>query len=482
MGNDLPTLWNHQISAISHADERPHYALFFEMGTGKTATMIQILRRRYASYTKIMPTLILCPKIVVTQWKNEFLRFSKIPADRIHALTFDSDKCIKVLDKAREEGKCDIVIVNYDKLTSKNFFGRLQEFAPFISVMDESHYLKSPTSKRSKLVEKLTAGSAHRYLMTGTPILNSALDVFQQFKIMDRGETFGDNFFIFRDRYFMDKNAGWKGSAKYFPQFTERKGADREINQKIYATAMRVTKDECLDLPPIVRQTVHVELSPEQRRIYDDLKRDFISHLDSAESVSDRFAVATTALTKALRMQQVVTGHVKDDQGGMFVIKDNPRIAALEDLLESLVHHHKVIVWCSFVENYKAARAVCERLKVGFVELHGEISDKDRIKACESLNNDPDVRVVIANQAAAGTGINLTAASYSIYFSKTFNLAHDLQSESRNHRGGSEVHEKITRIDIVSPGTIDEVITEALAKKIDISNRILELRQLGFNL
>ena len=84
-----------------------------------------------------------------------------------------------------------------------------------------------------------------------------------------------------------------------------------------------------------------------------------------------------------------------------------------------------------------------------------------------------DVRVMVANQAAAGVGINLVEASYSIYYSKNFSLEHDLQSEARNHRGGSEMHDKVTRIDIVAKGTIDELITEALMNKQNIGEQIL---------
>ena len=91
----------------------------------------------------------------------------------------------------------------------------------------------------------------------------------------------------------------------------------------------------------------------------------------------------------------------------------------------------------------------------------------------DRFRKDDSCRVMIANQGAGGAGINLVEASYSIYYSKGFSLEHDLQSEARNHRGGSEIHDKITRIDLVCPNTIDESINEALSNKQHVADRIL---------
>ena len=90
-----------------------------------------------------------------------------------------------------------------------------------------------------------------------------------------------------------------------------------------------------------------------------------------------------------------------------------------------------------------------------------------------AFRTDPEVGVMIANQGAGGVGVNLVEAGYSIYYSKGFKLEDDLQSEARNYRGGSEIHEKVTRIDLVATGTIDELVTEALENKMQISENIL---------
>jgi SNF2 family DNA or RNA helicase len=115
-----------------------------------------------------------------------------------------------------------------------------------------------------------------------------------------------------------------------------------------------------------------------------------------------------------------------------------------------------------------------EKDKIPFVELHGGVVQKDRDENVRRFRNDADCRVIVANQGAAGIGINLTEASYSVFYSRSFSLEHDLQAEARNYRGGSEIHSSVTRVDLIAPGTIDELIAETLNHKQDIASRILD--------
>lgn len=228
-----------------------------------------------------------------------------------------------------------------------------------------------------------------------------------------------------------------------------------------------------MDLPPLVRQAVEVELSKDQSKLYEAMKKDFVAY------VNDKACVAQLAITKALRLQQIVSGFVtlEGEDGGErtnVAIKDNPRALALKDLLEQITVSHKCLVWAVFRENYRAVRAVCEELGVKFVEVHGGVSGPARQEAVDAFNTDPTIKVFLGHPGSAGIGINLVAAPYSIFYSRTFSLEQDLQAEARNYRGGSEIHEKVTRYDLVAKGTIDELITKKLADKIDISDRVLK--------
>jgi SNF2 family DNA or RNA helicase len=152
---------------------------------------------------------------------------------------------------------------------------------------------------------------------------------------------------------------------------------------------------------------------------------------------------------------------------------DNPRAQALSDILEDLTPHHKVIVWAVFKENYKQIREVLERLKLSYVEVHGEVSQKEKLNGVDKFNTDPTCRVFLGHPASGGIGINLVSASISVFYSRNFSLENDIQAEARNYRSGSEQHKKITRIDLVTPDTIDEEVLEALSQKKQIGESVL---------
>jgi SNF2 family DNA or RNA helicase len=108
------------------------------------------------------------------------------------------------------------------------------------------------------------------------------------------------------------------------------------------------------------------------------------------------------------------------------------------------------------------------------VEAHGDVSDKEKMESVSKFNNNSDYRVFIGHPISLGVGINLVAASYCIYYSRNFSLEADIQSEARNYRGGSEIHDKITRIDIIAKDTLDELILQALENKMKISEELLK--------
>jgi len=463
--------WAHQLEAIERARGVRDFALFFEMGTGKTATTINILRHKFTQSRQVMRTVIFGPPIILENWKREWGMHSKLSPKHILVLNGSQKKRVRAF---LSNSDARILITNYESLLMKDLMAAIVQWAPEVLVFDESQRIKTPNSKRTKEAIKLAdlASVRHRYILSGTPVLNSPMDLFSQFRALDCGETFSKNFFIFRAHYFFDKNAGMPRD-RYFPNWQIRPGAVEELNKKILAKGTRVTKEECLDLPPLVRQEVRVELGAEQRKAYEEMRKDFITYLQ------DKACVSTMALTKALRLQQIVSGHVplRGEAGTEPVVyrfADNPRAHALKDILEEITPNHKVLIWAVFKENYVQIREVCELLGIRYVEVHGEIGNIKKFEAVELLNTDPSVRVLIGHPASGGVGINLVSASYSIFYSRSFSLEQDLQAEARNHRGGSEVHARITRIDLVASETIDELISKKLASKEQMGEKLLQ--------
>ena len=458
--SEIRQLWGHQKEAVSLALESNDFALFHEMGVGKTLSCITILRHLYTKYRRVLRTLILSPPITLVNWQREWEQGSKI-GDKTIIAHGPKKKRLEAI------GQKEIVITNYETLVMQDCLRKLLEWEPEVIVYDESSKIKEYKSKRTKAALKLSAQAKHRYILTGTPILNTPLDIFTQFKALDNGETFGSNFFSFRNTYLYDANSGMPRD-KYFPNWKIRDGALEKINEKIYQKAHRVVKSECLDLPPLVKESVFVELSAEQRSAYNEMKKDFIAY------VKGEACVATIALTKALKLMQITTGFAQISEKTQVEVDASPRISALKELLGTLAPNHKVVVWAVFKQNYISIRKVCDALKIKYVEIHGEISSKKKFEAVDKFNNDPDIRVLIGHPASAGIGITLTASDYSIYFSRNFSLENDLQSEARNYRAGSEIHQKVTRIDIIARDTIDELITKRLAEKLSIGEKVLK--------
>jgi SNF2 family DNA or RNA helicase len=190
---------------------------------------------------------------------------------------------------------------------------------------------------------------------------------------------------------------------------------------------------------------------------------------------------ATLAITRALRLQQISSGYVpvKVDAGDgvltekILPLKDNPRALALQEILEGIVPTAKVLVWAVFADNYRTIAEVCDELKVKYVSVTGQQTGKQKMEAVAAINEDDATRVLIGHPGAGGIGINLVAASYSIFYSRGFSLEFDLQAEARNYRGGSERHATINRIDLIAKNTIDEKVSKALSEKQAISDRLI---------
>jgi SNF2 family DNA or RNA helicase len=458
-------LWAHQKLGIERALETSHFGFFFEAGTGKTRTVIDVLRHRMTQSNRYLKTIILAPQVVCPNWKAEFLKFSKIPGDMILVLDGTGKQRLEKI----KETKAQIIICNYQTLLMAPVFKALQDWGPEVAIADESHRIKNYKAQTTRKAIELSGKCFFRYILSGTPILQNAMDVFSQFEFMDGGRTFGKNFFTFRRQYFTDLNAGLRSrsAAVTWAKWVPLKSREPELSGKISRLTLSVKKSECLDLPPYIRQRIEVPLSKEQTKAYEEMKRHMITFM-KGEAVT-----ASMALHKALRLQQIVSGFVGADDGAEHSFKEVPRLEALREILEDLCESNKVIVWACWRNNQQSIRGLLDKLGVGYREITGDSNASDREQSLKDFRERADVRVILGSQGAGGIGINLIEASDAVYFSRSFSLEHDVQSEARNYRGGSEMHEKITRIDLVSPGTIDDDVLEALSNKQEISERVI---------
>jgi SNF2 family DNA or RNA helicase len=463
---ELKDLWEHQRKAVLAARENHSLGLLMEVGVGKTATMIYILREDFTAHKRIRNTLIFAPLSVCPQWKKEFAKFSKIPEKDILVLTGSGKKRTEALSARIQSGRPCIVVSNYEAVGIPAFYNALLKWSPEIVICDEAHRLKDASSKRAKAVYPLCNAAERRFILTGTPILNDLSDIYGQFKALDP-RIFNQSFFAFRNQYFYNKNAGAPSHVTW-PDWVPRPGAQEQLAAVIRRHAIQAKKSECLDLPPLLRVPVPVELSPAQSRAYESMKKHFIAEL------GDKVSIAEFAMTKTLRMQQILAGFIQPEDGSApALVKENPRIDALEELLETIGPNEKVVIWTVFKVTYQMIAQVCERLGRQYHFLTGEQSATQKQESIETFCRGSG-QILIANPRAGGAGINLTESRYAIYYTRGYGLEDYLQSEARNYRGGSDIHDKVVHYHIQATGTLDEVIANALLNKQNVADSVLE--------
>ena len=459
-------LWPHQKTIIEKAKNLNYFAIFAEVGTGKTLTTIELLRYHYNKNKRVMKTLIVSPLIVTRNWVSEIEKFTNVPKEKYIRLEGSIAQRAKQLEKHN-----GIAVVNYDSFVNKDFTKTVIEWKPEIIVLDESHLCGNHSAQRTKALLKVSESmdkNGIRYILTGTPISSNQLNLWSQFYFLDHGKTLGSNFWAFRSNYFYAISTMNQSTYKPINIFKPRPGIDKILKEKISPITAVVKKQDCLELPPLVEVKIDVEMTPEQSRLYKEMKRDFITFM------GDKTVVASIALTKLLRLQQIASGFIKFEDGTTQSIPNN-RTKALADLLELIPPTQKVIVWSVFHDNYKAIAKVCQDLKIPFKEVHGLIPDAEKHINLEAFKTDPTIRVLIGSPQAMGVGLNITEASYSIWYSRNFSLVQDEQASARNYRPGSEKHTKITRFDLVCPNTVDSLALEAIKNKQDIAQRILSI-------
>lgn len=464
------------------------FAMLADVGTGKTAEAITLLRH-ICSKTKLPKILIVGPSVVIHNWKNEIKKYcigDELP--EVYPMS-DSKQRIPTMEKLVKLDASAVVITNYETFDNPILCKLIDKWSPDIMVLDEVHRIKSYKSKRAKEVIKIADFVPYRLALTGSAVLNTPMDIFQQWKFVDKGEAFGVNFFNFRSKYFYDANAKWAGKLNYFPKW-EPIGAKynehREIigavegspfwqlGEKIKKNSIRVIKSECMDLPPYIEKTIKLEMSPKQKKAYDQMQKDFITFIEG-ETDKPKAVVAQLALTKALRLMQIASGFATTDTGEDHIFTDNPKLDAVQKIIEDN-EQHKIIIWCSFKANYTAIGELLTKMKIKHVFITGQQNANEKQEIIEAFQEDKETRIVVANRKAGGIGVNLTAAALSIVFSRNFSLEEEIQSDGRNYRGGSQIHESITKINLVMEATIEEQAILALKNKSVMSEIILDMK------
>lgn len=451
--------WLHQKRAYHFAANRRATMLAMDMGTGKSRVTISLLDGWDAQVA-----VILCPVSVVGVWPNQFATHSERPwhvivppgkatvAKRVQFVN-------KQLAAARAAGKPVAVIVNYEASWRDPMKDLLTGLVPGgVLVLDESHRVKSPSGKASRTASAIAKKAGRVLALTGTPMPHSPMDLYAQARALDEG-IFGTSFVKFRARYAV--MGGFEGRQILGYQNTE------ELTRKMAAFSFVVKKSEAgLDLPDVLHVQRHFELESKAARAYATLDGDFIL------GVGEGTVNPQNALTKLLRLQQVTSGFVRDDEGVDHEVGDE-KIRVLRDVLEDIPPQEPKIIFARFKADIVRIRALCDELKLRSGEVSGDVK---KGHAEYGLNEHSQMRddldVVVLQLQSGGVGIDLTRSAYGIYYSLDFNLGNYEQSLARQDRPGQK--QKVTYIHLIARGTKDEVVYEALSQRKNVVEAVIE--------
>lgn len=475
--------FEHQKKFLAETWMKPYYALFWEMGSGKSFTTINNAGILF-KHGLINGMLVIAPKGVYRNWTTLEIPThmpEHIPYETMYWNSNGTRKYSFALSEfihTPTPGKLDIFAINIDALITKKGFQACETFLnthTALTVVDESTRIKSPSAMRTKRAIQLAKLSKYRRILTGTPITTSPLDIYSQVDFLDPAELnlkkgiqknnpLGFcNFTSFRARYALLKEI--PGCGKRPIKFPVAYINQDELHTKLKAFSSRLTKEECLDLPPKIYKTWEVELTDEQKRLYTQMATEARAILWNARQETEEI-YAQTALTQLLRLHQLSCGFISSQDGSILEVKNN-RLQELMNVIDIADKQEgKVIIWSNFVPAIEAIISEIKAVKGedSVVHFYGATSDEERERAKKDFQ-DPDspVKYFVGNPSSAGMGITLTQATTVIYYSNSFNLEHRLQSEDRAHRAGQ--HHPVTYIDFVSTPLDMKVIQKLIAKK-----------------
>lgn len=460
----------YQLEAFNLGKDREYFGLLMEMGTGKTKVSIDLMAYKY-SIGDIDACLIIAPNGVHTQWINE-----QIPChmpDYIKHEDFVYKSSMNKADRQKYEQMFNIQDVfrifamNVEAFQSEKGFYEAKRIAcsgKTLIIVDESTRIKNPTAKRTKAILQLKDYSRARLVLSGAPITRGLEDLYSQLKFLSEDILGFSSFYSFKNYYCEMEQIHGRNVSPFAKKIVGYKHED-ELKLRLQGNTFRATKallDIPEPLPPIVRP---IELTPEQSRIYRELKDNLVAEIESGKIVE-----APVAITKLLRLQQICCGHIRDEESGELIYLKNNRITEVMNILDEV--ESKVIIFSKFVPDILKLAEELKKAGIGFVTYYGEVPQKDREKRITDFKTKEDIKVFLAQPACASTGLNLQEASTMIFYSNDFNADFRWQAEARIHRNGQK--NRCTYIDLVAPGTIDEYILDNLKGKKGLADNTLE--------
>jgi SNF2 family DNA or RNA helicase len=484
--------YKHQYRAIKFLiRKRGVGALLMEPRTGKTKTTVDFASM-LAQRGRIDRMVVVCPARVMGVWIEEFHRHSPL---LVNIILWDADARQTAIPKPSGHYDLHVVLVNYEafnrpghrlpsgrRSTATGRFKARQRLRawlagkPALCVLDESHKIKSPSSKAGTMLVSMRDDFTYRMILTGTPQTKAArvFDLYMQWHFLNPARfadvpTLAD----FKNRY-----GQWimvEAGGHAYPKWTGPANM-RELRQRVHADSFAVKREDCFDLPPKDVRIIHTPLT-KSRIAYRDMAKQMVHQIQTGEITE-----ATIKLTQALRLAQITGGCV-----GLQELIPTPdgakrrswskrigseKLDVLKDILLDEVYDRddKIVIAARFKSDLDAIGELCEKLGIDFYMLRGGMKRGDTDANIRHFRDHPGPAAFIMQPGAGSLGIDLSTAAHMVWYSLTTSWVDYTQSCDRIALS----RRSTTFTYLIAPGTVDQLLYDTLQNDGDVSRAILD--------
>ena len=424
--------------------------LYIDMGLGKTVTTLTAIKELKYERLQVRKVLVIAPKKVAeSTWSKEKDKWDHTKMLRVSKVLGSTAKRIQALNTP-----ADLYIINRENVVWLVDYYR--NAWPFdMVVIDESSSFKNHKSKRFKALASISGKITRLVELTGTPSPNGLEDLWAQVYLLDGGERLEKRYTQFRERYFNPGDRGQNIIYNYKPKI----GSEQAILDKISDICISMKSEDYLQLPDLIEDVIHVELDPKARKAYNDLERQMVLALPEEE---DEISV-TSAAALSNKLLQLANGAVYDEGHSVHSVHDC-KIEAFMELVESL-NGKPALVFYNFQHDKDRIKAALEKTGLRVRELKTPQDENDW--------NAGQIDILLAHPASCAYGLNLQqGGNHVIWFGLTWNYELYSQANKRLHRQGQT--EKVIIHHLVCSGTRDEDVMEAISRKDDVQNWVME--------
>lgn len=440
-------LYPHQIEGISFLSRRQNWLLADEMGLGKTLEALIVAA--YDADRKPTRICVVATASLKYNWAAEIKKFTTFTYTVLEGSPTKRAKLLAGFD-------ADVLIINYEQI--KRHLDDLNALDFQIVMMDEAHYIKNPTSKRTKVTLKLLAD--RYFLITGSPLLNRVNELWTLLHRINPPEF--PSYWRFRNRYCIYGGFGGHELIGVKNQ--------KELHAALANYMLRRKKVDVLDLPEKQIIPVMVDLSPEQRRVYNEVWKEMTLTLPGDPDPME----IENALTRFLRLKQICS-----TTGNVGLPDHSIKLDRLEEMVDEIVNEagESVVIFTQF---RGTLAAVCERLaerKIMHHQISGDTPPSARAPLVEAWATSTAMGIpgaLVCMLQVAGVGLNMTAASKCIMVDKLFVPKLNEQAHDRLHRIGTDLTKPVQIFELIARKTIEQRIEAILRSKTALFDELIE--------